>query len=126
MPASCTGCCAAGRIDRASDLFSRNHGGLFRIVAGENSFISTSELLDVINQKDGNGEKVPFSIGWVTLDQTRKDKPSKRMRLAAAVTCGSRLNLVRHGMVAVRPVEGGQPRHIYLDLIEEVNGRTHA
>jgi hypothetical protein len=88
--------------------------------------VSTPELLDLIHQTDETGEKKPFSLRWVTLDATRKEKPSKHMHMARAVTCGSRLNLVRHGMIAVKPVDGGHPVHIHLDLIEEINDMVHA
>lgn len=87
--------------------------------------VSTTQLLDITTRVDERGEKLPFSLRWVTLDTTRKDKPSKHKYLARAVSCGSRLNLVRHGMIAVKPVDGGHPIHIYLDLVEEVNGMLH-
>jgi hypothetical protein len=48
--------------------------------------VSTPELLDLIHQTDETGEKKPFSLRWVTLDATRKEKPSKHMHTARAVT----------------------------------------
>ena len=77
--------------------------------------------LDITDKRDGNGALVPFSIEWVSLDLRRKNKPSEHRKKPAVVRCGAASDLYRNGMIAVKPVDGGHPILIHLDLITRVN-----
>lgn len=89
--------------------------------------VSTPELLDIIHRVDGEGKKLPFDLKVATLDTSRPNKPSRWMTLSQVITCGSRVNLVKHGMITVKPADGtGRPQHVHLDLIFYINGMLHA
>lgn len=79
--------------------------------------------LDITARKDARGNPVPFSIHFTTLDNSRRNKPSKHMHFEQAVRCGAAHNLVQHDQIGVKPVDGSHPQvAVHLDLIERING----
>lgn len=89
--------------------------------------ITLSEALDIIKRRDGDGNKVPFCIEFTTLNNSRKEEPSKHVRIEEAVECGARHNLVAHMQVGVKRADGtGHQYAVHIDLIERINGKAVA
>jgi hypothetical protein len=89
--------------------------------------ITLSEAMDIIKRRDGDGNKVPFSIEFTTLNNSRKEEPSKHVRIEDAVECGARHNLVAHMQVGVKRADGtGHQYPVHIDLIERINGKAVA
>jgi hypothetical protein len=86
------------------------------------STISLREAIAIINREE-NGEKVPFSIDFVTYDANRSNKPSKHLHLSSAVECGAGHSLVRHDQIGVRPLDGGHQYAVSIGTILKVNGK---
>lgn len=82
----------------------------------------TAQALSIMDQVDGRGAPIPFSIDWVTLDKKR-GAGGKIKKLKAAVRCGASHSLQRNRQIAVKPADGtGHPTPIHLRLILRVNG----
>lgn len=80
------------------------------------------QALRAMDQVDGRGAAVPFSITWCTLDRARKTG-GKVKNLEKAVRCGAKHSLQRNRQVAVRPADGsGHPIPIHMRLILRING----
>lgn len=89
--------------------------------------ITLSEGIDTIKRRDGNGNKVPFSIEFATLNSSKRDEPSKHVRIDNAIECGARHNLVAHMQIGVKRADGtGHQYAVHLDLIERINGQQVA
>lgn len=81
------------------------------------------DALRIMDQVDGRGAPVPFSITWCTLDRNRRTG-GKVKHLAAAVRCGASHSLQRNRQMAVKPADGtGHPTPVHLRLILRVNGQ---
>lgn len=89
--------------------------------------ITLSEAIDIIKMRDRDGNKVPFSIEFTTLNNSRKEEPSKHIRIEQAVECGARHNLVAHMQIGVKRADGtGHQYPVHIDLIERINGKRVA
>lgn len=84
--------------------------------------IPLREAIAIINREE-HGQKVPFSIDFVTYDANRSNKPSKHVHLGSAVKCGAAHSLVQHDQIGVRPTDGGHQYAVSVGLIIKVNGR---
>jgi hypothetical protein len=79
------------------------------------------DALRLMDQTDGRGTPVPFSITWVTLDRQRRTG-GKVKRMERAVRCGASHSLQRNRQIAVKPADGsGHVTPIHLRLILRVN-----
>lgn len=80
------------------------------------------EALRVMDQVDGRGVAVPFSITWCLYDRNRRTGGEIRT-LKNAVRAGAAHHLGRARQVAVKPADGsGHNIPIHLRLILRVNG----
>lgn len=80
------------------------------------------EALRTMDQVDGRGVAVPFSMSWVTLDRKRMTGGAIKT-MKNLVRCGAKHNLQRNRQVAVKPGDGsGHPIPVHLCLILRVNG----
>lgn len=81
----------------------------------------------MMKRRDAKGDKVPFSIEFTTLNSSKKDEPSKHVRIEEAVECGARHNLVAHMQIGVKRADGtGHQYAVHLDLIQRINGHPVA
>lgn len=79
------------------------------------------DALRVMDQLDGRGVPIPFSIVWCTYDKSRGTGGEVK-KMDAAVRCGVSHSLQRHRQVAVKPADGsGHPTPIHLRLILRIN-----
>lgn len=79
------------------------------------------KALELMDQVDGRGAAIPFSISWVTCDRNRKTGGEIK-RLDKAVRCGAQHHLQRNRQIAVRRADGkGHPYPVHLRLILRVN-----
>lgn len=83
--------------------------------------VSLSEALDIMDRRDVRGQRVPFSLRWVTYDKKRRHLGSKHRYCAAAIRGGAAHNLHRHGQIAIHPVDGSHPVPVNMDLITHIN-----
>lgn len=74
------------------------------------------------SELDANGNRVRFSIRFVTRNATRRDRLSKHVHFPIAERCGAAHNLIQHDQISVRPANGeGHPVHIHVALITHYN-----
>ncbi len=79
-----------------------------------------AQALTITSRKDRFGEPLPFSAKFVTFDKNRRNKASRHMRIVGT-RCGAQHDLYRHGQISVRPLGGGHPVPIHIDLITHIN-----
>lgn len=81
------------------------------------------DALRVMDQVDGRGAPVPFSITWAMYNKSKGT--GGEIRTMKAVRCGVSHGLQRHRQVAVKPADGtGHPIAIHLRLILRINGHV--
>lgn len=100
-------------------VFPTAPGGVLRSMA---ETIALREAIAIINHEE-SGQKVPFSIDFVTYDANRTNKESKHVHLREAVECGAAHSLMRHDQIGVRPTDGGHQYAVSVGLILKVNGK---
>lgn len=83
--------------------------------------VDLSQTLDIMDRRDANGNRVPFSLRWVSFDKHRPKVGSQHKYCAAAVRGGASHDLHRHGQVAIHPLDGGHPIPVNMDLITHIN-----
>lgn len=85
--------------------------------------MSLQEALDVTKKLTDFGEPMPFSVEFVTCDQSRTERPSRHIKWAKAIRCGAAHNLVRHSQIGIKPLHGEHSQvAVHILLILKING----
>lgn len=84
--------------------------------------IDRNTVLKRSAEYDASGQRVRFSIRFVTRNAKRHDRLSKHIHFPVAERCGAAHNLVQHDQISVRPANGeGHPVHVHVALITQYN-----
>lgn len=85
--------------------------------------MTVNEALEVTARKDDNGNPVPFSVHFVTLDRKRSNRPSRHIRWKKAVRCGASHNLRQWDQIGIKPMDGSHSEvSVNVPLILKING----
>lgn len=84
--------------------------------------LTLGQALAKMDQVDGRGAQVPFSITWCTLD-TKRGTGGVMRTMKNMVRAGASHNLQRNRQFAVKPADGsGHNIPIHLRLLRRLNG----
>lgn len=87
------------------------------------NYINLGEALALTEQRDNQGDYLPFSMEWVTYDK-RKNTGGKKRHEENLVRCGLAHNMLDNATIGVK-FKGSamHPFPIHIDLILKVNDK---
>lgn len=80
------------------------------------------DALRLTAKVDEHGHPVPFSVHAITLNRSKKNKPSRHIRWKQAIRCGASHNLAKHSQIGIKPLDGSHPQVAFHNcLILKIN-----
>lgn len=85
--------------------------------------ITVQKALEIANQRNGKGDRVPFSIEFVKFSESTKEG-GELLQLDSVVKCGLKKGIDDKHLIGIRTVNNSHHDYtVHINLITNINGQ---